>query len=99
MVKKQVLNAAQEYAKAVREIMKPSAVLLYGSQVRGTATPDSDIDIAVIVREPPEDYLSAMAALWKLTRKIDDAIEPVLLTLEDEKGGFLSTVQHTGMPL
>ena len=70
MVKEQVLNSAREYAAAVREIMEPSQVILYGSQARGTATPDSDIDIAVVVQELSNDYLSVMAALWKLTRKI-----------------------------
>lgn len=97
MVKERVLNSAREYADAVREIMKPSQVILYGSQAKGTATPDSDIDIAVIVQELPKDYLSTMTALWKLTRKIDDAIEPILLTLDDDRSGFLSVVQRTGV--
>lgn len=97
MVKEQVLNLAREYADAVREIMEPSQVILYGSQARGTATPDSDIDIAVVVSELPEDYLSVVTALWRLTRRINDAIEPVLLTADDDRSGFLSTVQRTGV--
>lgn len=97
MVKEQVLTSAKEYAEAVREILNPSEVILYGSQAKGTATKDSDIDIAVVVRETPADYLSVMATLWKLTRKINDAIEPVLLTLDDERSGFLATVQRTGV--
>lgn len=97
MVKEQVLNSAREYADAVRKVMMPSQVILYGSQVKGTATPDSDIDIAVVVSELPEDYLSAVTELWRLTRGINDAIEPVLLTSDDEQSGFLSTVQRTGV--
>lgn len=97
MVKEQVLSSAREYANAVREIMEPSQVILYGSQARGTATPDSDIDIAVVVSELPEDYLSVVTALWRLTRRINDAIEPVLLTADDDRSGFLSTVQRTGV--
>ena len=97
MVKEQVLNSAREYAAAVREIMEPSQVILYGSQAKGTATPDSDIDIAVIVQKLPQDYLSTMTALWRLTRKIDDAIEPVLLTSDDDRSGFLSAVLRTGV--
>lgn len=97
MVKEQVLNSAREYAAAVRKVMTPSQVILYGSQAKGTAAPDSDIDIAVVVSELPEDYLSAVTELWRLTRGIDDAIEPVLLTPDDDRSGFLSTVQRTGV--
>ena len=97
MVEEQVLNSAREYAAAVRELMEPSQVILYGSQAKGTATPDSDIDIAVIVQELPQDYLSTMTTLWRLTRKINDTIELVLLTADDDRSGFLSTVRRTGV--
>ena len=72
-------------------------VFLYGSYARGTATKDSDIDIAIIVRQLPDDYLRTMATLWKLTRGVSDDIEPVLLTADDDKSGFLSTVRKTGI--
>ena len=41
-----VLKIAKEYAAAVREIMDTASVFLYGSYAKGTATKDSDIDIA-----------------------------------------------------
>jgi len=36
-------------------------------------------DIAVVVDEVPDDYLSAVALLWKLGRTVSHDIEPVLL--------------------
>lgn len=92
-----VLTVAKEYAAAVRNIMDTQAIFLYGSQAKGTAHKDSDIDIAVVVDELPGDYLKTMATLWKLTRSVAQEIEPVLLTEKDDASGFLSAVRHTGI--
>lgn len=92
-----VLNLAKAYADAVRSIMKTSGIFLYGSQARGTATRDSDIDIAVVVDRLPDDYLETLSLLWKLTRSVSQEIEPVLLSGEDDERGFLRTVQTTGI--
>ena len=70
---------------------------LYGSYAKGTATKDSDIDIAVVVNQIPGDYLDAVSVLWKLTRSVSQEIEPVLLTPDDQKSGFLQVVQNTGI--
>ena len=53
MVQEEVLSLARKYAEAVRKVVEPEAVYLYGSQARGTATKDSDIDIAVVVDHLP----------------------------------------------
>ncbi len=97
MDQKKVLNIAKDYAASVRRVVDASDVFLYGSYARGTATKDSDIDIAVIVQQMPEDYLRTMATLWKLTRGVSDNIEPVLLAADDDASGFLSTVRKTGI--
>lgn len=82
---------------AVRKTVDAADIFLYGSCARGTASAESDIDIAVVVDEVPGDYLSTAAALWKLTRSVDSAIEPVLLTQADADSGFLQTVRRTGI--
>ena len=88
-IAQRILPVAQKYGL--------KAVYLFGSYARGTATKDSDIDIAIIVRQLPDDYLHTMAMLWKLTRGVSDDIEPVLLTADDDRSGFLSTVRKTGI--
>ena len=92
-----VLSLAKAYADAVRSVMTTAGVFLYGSQARGTATRDSDIDIAVVVDRLPDDYLETLSLLWKLTRSVSQEIEPVLLSGEDDESGFLRTVQTTGI--
>ena len=79
------------------EKCKVQKVILFGSRARGTNGERSDIDIAVVVDEVPDDYLGAVAALWRLTRCVDSAIEPVLLTEADNDSGFLQTVRRTGI--
>lgn len=97
MDKSKVLNCAKEYAAAVRRTMDTEAILLYGSHAKGTATQNSDIDIAVIVNDISDDYLSAISTLWKLSRAVNPDIEPVLLTSADAESGFLRTVRETGV--
>lgn len=92
-----VLSTAREYADAVRRVIDARSIFLYGSCARGTATRDSDIDIAVVVDQIPGDYLDVLATLWKLTRNVDHAIEPVLLTPADDPSGFLATIERTGI--
>ena len=97
MAQDEVLNIAKAYANAVRGIMKTTGVFLYGSHAKGTATKDSDIDIAVVVDQISGDYLSTVSKLWSLTRSVSEEIEPVLLTAADRQSGFLQTVELTGI--
>lgn len=77
--------------------MDTRSIILYGSQIKGTSTESSDIDIAVIVDDIPGDYLNSVALLWRLSRIINTDIEPVLLTAADSDSGFLHTVRETGI--
>ena len=97
MYQSTVVCFAKAYADAVRSVIKNAGVVLNGSQARGTATRDSDIDIAVVVDRLPDDYLETLSLLWKLTRSVSQEIEPVLLSGEDDESGFLRTVQTTGI--
>ena len=97
MAESEVLNTAREYADAVRGILDARAIFLYGSHAKGTATKDTDIDIAVVVDEVPGDYLTVVSQLWGLTSRVSHDIEPVLLTAADNQSGFLQTVERTGI--
>jgi len=99
MAENKALTLARQYADAVRNVMPAKDIFLYGSHAKGSATRDSDIDIAVVVSDIPGDYLGIMASLWKLGRSISQEIEPVLLSHEDADSGFLQTVQRTGIPV
>ena len=97
MAENDVIHIAKLYADQVRRIMDTKAIILYGSHAKGTATKDSDIDIAVIVDNIDTDYLSAVSKLWGITRNVNDEIEPVLLFDGDDDSGFLQTVRNTGI--
>ena len=70
--------------------------LLNGPYAKGTATSDSDIDIAVIVDKLDSDYLDEHAKLLKLRRSVDSRIEPVLIEYGKDKSGFPREVMDTG---
>ena len=73
--------------------------LLNGSYAKGTATSDSDIDIAVIVDKLDSDYLDEHARLFRLRRLVDFRIEPVLIEYDEDESGFLREVMNTGYVL
>lgn len=99
MGQEKVLNIAKDYSDSVRRVLSVKNVYLYGSYACGTANKDSDIDIAVVVDELPEDYPGTLKLLWRLTRGEGGAIEPVLLNGREDRSGFLATVRKTGIPL
>jgi uncharacterized protein len=93
------LKYANAYALLVEKEMNPRMIMLYGSFAKGNWNENSDIDIAVIVDNINEDFLDISKKLNKLTRTIDNRIEPVLLQLSDDKSGFLKSILNTGIIL
>jgi uncharacterized protein len=75
MVKTDVINIAQKYADAVKEKYQNAKLILFGSYVKGNFNPDSDIDIAVILKDY-DNLLDIQLELMRLRRKIDSRIEP-----------------------
>ena len=96
MDKKQAIELARRYKTAVSERLAIKALYLYGSFSKDTYTPDSDIDIAVIVDNLSEDYFADTPLLWRIRRKISNLIEPVILT-EDINNLLYSDVVKTGI--
>jgi len=90
------LTTATEYAAEVRKVLNPFTIIMYGSHVKGTATSDSDIDIAVIFDGYNGNWLKDSALLWNLTRKISTSIEPVLLDRTQDPSGFVEQIFNTG---
>ena len=73
--KKEVINLAETYAKAVKEKFGKARVILFGSYAKGNYNKDSDIDIAVILKD--YEYLNeTQLDLMRLRRNIDSRIEP-----------------------
>jgi predicted nucleotidyltransferase len=96
MDKIKVLKNVEKYAFLVKDYLSPKQIILYGSYAKGTASENSDIDIAVVLENLKGDYLDISKNLYKLRRNIDDRIEPVLIIESCDKSGFLKEVQSTG---
>ena len=75
MDKKDVLNIARQFASLIMTNYDCKQVFLFGSYAKGTNQEESDIDIAVILREF-ENRLDIQLELMRLRRKIDNRIEP-----------------------
>ena len=75
MDKNDALNIAHQYASLIKSNYDCQQIFLFGSYVKGTYHEDSDIDIAVILKEF-KNPIETQLELMRLRRKIDSRIEP-----------------------
>ena len=99
MDKTTALKHAKHYATIVYQEVSPCKVFLFGSLINGNFNENSDIDIAVIKDFSDDNYWELTKMLNRLTRNIDNRIEPVLLQPKDNQSGFLYSVLNSGMEL
>ena len=82
MDKKDALNIARQYASLIKTNYDCKQIFLFGSYVKGTQNDESDIDIAVVLKEF-ENPIDTQLELMRLRRKIDSRIEPHLFREKD----------------
>lgn len=75
MDKAEALNVAQKYACVVNAKYNSVKLILFGSYAKGNFNEDSDIDIAVILKDF-NDVSEMQLELMRLRRTIDSRIEP-----------------------
>lgn len=75
MDKQEVLNVANKYAAVVKSKYELVRIILFGSYAKGNFNEDSDIDIAVILKDY-SNLRDIQLDLMRLRRKIDSRIEP-----------------------
>ena len=75
MDKRDVIDIALQYAIAVKSKYDFAKIILFGSYAKGTQNADSDIDIAVILKDY-SNLIDTQVDLMRLRRKIDSRIEP-----------------------
>ena len=83
-------------ADAIRKVSNPRLVILFGSQARGTANPNSDIDLLVIGDPPPTGKWSRRQEIGKIRRSLPNTKLPVdvLFFTPDEARKWRSTTNH-----
>ena len=75
MVKQSIIKTAKKYLKAARSEMNVKAAYIFGSCAKGNQNDESDIDIAVVLKDM-KDFFETQLKLMRLRRKIDLRIEP-----------------------
>ncbi|HHY97395.1 MAG TPA: HEPN domain-containing protein [Firmicutes bacterium] len=96
MDKAEAIKLVKKYSRLLSRRFPAKMVILYGSYAKGTARPDSDIDVAIVVDKFDGDLLDAHMKLFQLRRNVDIRIEPVLIDESSERDGFLKEILSTG---
>ena len=101
--KESIINIVKIYKELVNSTfpVKIDQYWLYGSYAKGLSNEHSDIDVALVVNHLNEEYdfFETEPLLWKLTREVDDRIEPVLIARDTDYAGFLDEIEHTGIEI
>ena len=95
----EVIEKLIKYKELLSIYFDIDKIILFGSYARGNSRQDSDIDVAIIVNQINEDYFSYAPLLWKLRRKIDERIEPILFEKGKDKSGFLFDILKNGIEI
>lgn len=75
MDKNDALGIARQYASMIKADFECRRIFLFGSYTKGTWHDESDIDIAVILKDF-ENPIDMQLKLMRLRRRIDSRIEP-----------------------
>jgi predicted nucleotidyltransferase len=102
MVSDEVLRKVSIYIAALRDKgITISRVFIFGSQARGTATQESDIDVCIISPLFDEDHYKYAPELWGGTERCEFRIEPVAVGqqrfLTDESSPLIAIVREEGV--
>jgi len=99
MDQKKVIKLLREYKLVLSEHFKIDQMFLYGSYASQSASTDSDIDVAIILKEFKDNYFNVVPKIWKLRKSIDPRIEPHVFEQGKDNSGFLSEIQQTGIAI
>lgn len=69
-------------SELIKHNVQVDVILLFGSQARGNATSESDIDLAVVSKDFGKDRIREGALCNRLAYKIDSTIEVVPLSVK-----------------
>jgi uncharacterized protein len=99
MDKREAIIKVKAYRHLLKDHFHFENVYLFGSYAKGTNKEDSDIDVAIVVKNIEGDYFSINPLLWKLRRQIDDRIEPILIERDYDDADFFGEIQKYGIKI
>jgi len=90
-----ILPIVSRYVRKVSQSgITVSQAILFGSWARGSARPDSDIDVCIVSPALGKDWVEETVNLRQLAFDIDSRIEPIPLGLDDIKDRFNPLAQE-----
>ena len=93
----EALSLVRNYKRVIRHrFQSEPRVMMYGSYSKGNATPESDIDVAVIVPTYGDQKFEISKNLWRDVDKVSLLIEPVLMA-DDRWSPLYDDVMRTGI--
>ncbi len=99
MDKEQAIDIVKSYKQEILTIFPTCKIFLYGSYSKGTATPSSDIDVAIVVSDTSIlNWFDSVKKIWKSSRKVNSLIEPVLID-EKQKSPLYDEILKSGIAI
>lgn len=99
MDRKAALKKARAFVHLAQKVVPVGAAYLFGSHATGSASNDSDLDVAILVPTLKRDYLGTLTRLYRLRGEVDLRIEPHLIVQDSDPQGFSGEVVRTGIRL
>ena len=97
MDKEQIIELVKIYSKKIQNIIIFKEIILFGSWAKDSANENSDIDVAVLVKDEVKDLINIESKLWGRCREVDLRIEPLIVVDKDDPAGFRNMVKRTGI--
>jgi predicted nucleotidyltransferase len=102
MVPDSIIDLVRRYLKLVRKHgIQINQAVLFGSQARGEAQADSDIDLLLPSPDFEELTWKQEELLWALTAQVDTRIEPIPCTerqwLTDQSSPLIDIARQEGL--
>jgi len=100
MVDKAIIEIVKNYINKIPNSMHVKKAYLFGSYAKGLNTKDSDIDIAIVIGNKGDFFVTQMQ-LMRLRRSIDLRIEPHPIFESDfsNTNPFAFEVQNSGIEI
>lgn len=76
-------DAIAEVAKRIADTLNPDKIFLFGSHAWGVPTPDSDIDLFVIVRESDQPSYRRSREVYRSLRGLREPVEVLVRTVAE----------------
>ena len=106
----ETLETVNRFLDLIRKRYDVAGAILYGSYARGTQTPDSDVDVAILLNDRQGDLYSVMNDMGDVAQDImidtDIFISPFPIWMNEwdkpsvhPNPGLLYSIEQEGVPL